>query len=98
VLREIDAGFSGWKSLEHVFTLLSLVLPSQPLQIAFRSLHSKNSRLRGTALEYLEGVLPSEIREPLWPFLVDSRATRQAQPHDEVMANLLRTSSPVPLQ
>ena len=48
------------QSLAHVFTLLSLVLPSQPLQIAFRSLHSQNSRLRGTALEYLEGVLPAE--------------------------------------
>ena len=58
------------QSLAHVFTLLSLVLPSQPLQIAFRSLHSENSRLRGTALEYLEGVLPADIRERLWPFLV----------------------------
>jgi hypothetical protein len=25
--------------------------------------------LRGTALEYLDGVLPPRIREPLWPFL-----------------------------
>ncbi len=58
------------QSLAHVFTLLSLILPSQPLQIAFRSLHSQNSRLRGTALEYLEGVLPTELRERLWPFLV----------------------------
>ena len=85
------------QSLAHVFTLLSLVLPRQPLQIAFRSLHSENSRLRGTALEYLEGVLPAKIRERLWPFLVDGRPTRPAQPHDEVIANLLRSSSSVTL-
>jgi ATP:ADP antiporter, AAA family len=64
-------------SLAHVFRLLSLVLASQPLQIAFRSLHSEDKRLRGTALEYLEGVLPANIRERLWPFLVES-VTRHA--------------------
>ena len=86
------------QSLSHVFTLLSLVLPSQPLQIAFQSLQSENSRLRGTALEYLEGVLPAEIRQQVWPFLVHGRPTRSAQPHDEVIANLLRSSSSVTLQ
>jgi ATP:ADP antiporter, AAA family len=85
------------QSLAHVFTLLSLVLPSQPLQIAFRSLHSEDRRLRGTALEYLEGVLPAPIRERLWPFLVEKRGASDAQPHDEVIARLLRTSSSVTL-
>jgi hypothetical protein len=85
------------QSLAHVFTLLSLVLPSQPLQIAFRSLHSEDRRLRGTALEYLEGVLPANVRERLWPFLVEGRATSPSQPHDEVIADLLRSSSSVTL-
>ena len=85
------------QSLAHVFTLLSLVLPSQPLQIAFRSLHSENRRLRGTALEYLEGVLPANVRERLWPFLVEGRPTTPSQPHDEVIADLLRSSSSVTL-
>ena len=85
------------QSLAHVFTLLSLVLPSQPLQIAFRSLHSEDRRLRGTALEYLEGVLPAQIRERLSPFLVEKRGTTHAQPHDEVIAQLLRTSSSLTL-
>jgi hypothetical protein len=81
------------QSLAHVFTLLSLVLPSQPLQIAYRSLHSENSRLRGTALEYLEGVLPANIREWLWPFLLKGRVLSTSQAHDKVIANLLRSSS-----
>ena len=85
------------QSLVHVFTLLSLVLPSQPLQIAFRSLHSEDRRLRGTALEYLEGVLPARIRERLWPFLVEPQSATPARPHDEVISQLLRSSSSVTL-
>ena len=57
------------QSLAHVFTLLSLVLPTAPLQIAYRGLHTDDPKLRGTALEYLEGVLPQDIRQRLWPFL-----------------------------
>jgi ATP:ADP antiporter, AAA family len=104
VLRETAVGRPVWESrragqsLAHVFTLLSLVLPSQPLQIAFRSLHSENTRLRGTALEYLDGVLPAEIRQRLWPFLVQGRAERASQPHDEIIADLLRSSSSITLQ
>ena len=86
------------QSLAHVFMLLSLVLPSQPLQIAFRSLHSENSRLRGTALEYLEGVLPAEIRERLWPFMVQGSAEPSPQSYDDVIENLLRSSSSITLQ
>ena len=62
------------RSLAHVFTLLSLVLPPEPLRIAFRGLHTDDQNLRGTALEYLEGVLPPAIRERLWPFLDDVQA------------------------
>jgi hypothetical protein len=52
-----------------VFTLLSLVLPSDPVQVAFRGLHTDDENLRGTALEYLDGVLPPAIRTRLWPSL-----------------------------
>jgi hypothetical protein len=57
-------------SLAHVFALLSLMLPREPVQIALRSLESEDSFLRGTALEYLEGVLPAPIRQRLWPLLL----------------------------
>ena len=80
------------QSLAHVFTLLSLVLPRQPLQIAFRSLNTGDTQLRGTALEYLENVLPAPIRQGLWPYLVPSRAAHRAQPHDKTIASLLRSS------
>jgi hypothetical protein len=82
------------RSLAHVFTLLSLVLPPEPLRIAFRGLHTDDQNLRGTALEYLEGVLPPAIRDRLWPFLDDSRNVRHhtARSRDEILAELLRSN------
>jgi hypothetical protein len=85
------------ESLAHVFTLLGLVLPREPLQIAFRSLQTSDQHLRGTALEYLEGVLPPAIRERLWPFLEERPMPRRQRPHQEVIADLLRSNRTVVL-
>lgn len=61
------------RSLEHVFTLLSLILPAETLRLAFHGLHTADPHLRGTALEYLVTVLPEQVREKLWPFLEAER-------------------------
>src|SRR5262249_2756628 len=55
--------------LEHIFRLLSLCLPTEPLHVAFQALHTNEIYLRGTALEYLESILPTGIRENLIVFL-----------------------------
>jgi len=65
--------------LSHVFSLLSLVLPREPLQIAYRGLQSNDRRLRGTALEYLEGTLPPHLRAGVLP-LVARRPARFVSP------------------
>ncbi len=84
------------QSLAHVFTLLALVLPTEPLQIAFRGLQTDDQNLRGTALEYLEGVLPPTIRERLWPYLEDHRSTsRGTRPREEILADLLRSNQSI---
>jgi ATP:ADP antiporter, AAA family len=87
------------RSLAHVFTLLSLVLPTEPLQIAFRGLHTDDANLRGTALEYLEGVLPPSIRDPLWPFLEDNRRgqAKTQRPREEILQDLLRSHQSIVL-
>ena len=54
------------RSLEHVFTMLSLWLDADALQLAFHAVFSCDRNVRGTALEYLENVLPDEIRLNLW--------------------------------
>jgi hypothetical protein len=87
------------QSLAHVFTLLSLVLPTAPLQIAYRGLHTDDPGLRGTALEYLEGVLPPDIRDRLWPFLSDRPRKQQGdnRARDEILADLLRSNESIML-
>jgi len=70
---------------------LSLVLPRAPLQMAFRGLHTTDAHLQGTALEYLEGVLPPPIRQRLWPFLDVRTAAPSARPREEAIAELLRS-------
>jgi len=86
------------RSLAHVFTLLALVLPTEPLQIAFRGLHTSDPILRGTALEYLEGVLPATIRDSLWPYLEDSRPkSQQNRPREEILEDLLRSNESIML-
>jgi hypothetical protein len=87
------------RSLEHVFSMLSLVLPKEPLRVAFRGLHTDDLLLRGTALEYLETALPERVREKLWVFLDDRprRAPGTPRPRDEVVADLLRSNESIAL-
>ena len=64
-------------SLDHVFTLLGLVLERDALQLALHALSSGDRNLRGTALEYLDNVLPDDLRRALWMHLgLSTPATR----------------------
>ncbi|HJS57613.1 MAG TPA: hypothetical protein VKA01_05860, partial [Vicinamibacteria bacterium] len=86
-------------SLEHVFTLLSLVLPSEPLRIALRGLHTEDAALRGTALEYLESVLPDRVRQALWPFLEPASApAARHRSREEILDALMRSSAAIELK
>jgi len=84
-------------SLEHVFTILSLVLPREPLKVAFKGMHSPDAKLRGTALEYLESILPSGVRSRLWPFLEkpEGGSPAQSRPKEEILSELLRSSQSI---
>ena len=48
-------------SWEHLFSLLALILPREPLKVAFQALHTDDRQLRGLALEYLDSVLPPSL-------------------------------------
>ncbi|HSR96897.1 MAG TPA: hypothetical protein VLM79_07605 [Kofleriaceae bacterium] len=63
-----DARHSG-SALAHVFTVLGLALPPEPLRIALHAVLTDDPTLRETALEYLESILPTDVRAQLWPVL-----------------------------
>lgn len=108
----IDAADDGWsplgaellrdranRSLEHVFTLLALILPREPLRLAYHGLHTEDRHLRGTALEYLESVLPERVREKLWGFLEPGkrRSDDTGRTPDEVLENLIASRESIVL-
>lgn len=79
--------------LDHVFTVVALHVGREQLQMAYRALHNDDQRQRGTALEYLQTILPTDFRDALWPFVgsIANRPTRSAR---TVLAELIRTTSP----
>jgi hypothetical protein len=79
------------RSLEYVFGLLALHLDRASLRIAFKALHHEEERLRGTALEYLETVLPVEVRDAVWPFLGEARPMRATRSAKEILDDLVQT-------
>jgi ATP:ADP antiporter, AAA family len=58
-------GSAFHRGIEHIFTLLGLALDREALDLAVRALAGSDVKLRGTALEYLENVLPDTIRTEL---------------------------------
>jgi hypothetical protein len=80
------------RSIEHVFALLSLVYGREPCTLALRALRSDDVALRGTALEYLDNVLPRGLRDRLWPFLGGRRgAPPSTRTRRELLEALLRS-------
>jgi len=55
------------RSLELVFRILSL--KAEPLRFVHYALRSGDARLHGTALEYVETVLPAQVLQELIPFI-----------------------------
>lgn len=83
------------RSLEYVFILLSLFYERAPLMAAFRSLHVIDTHLRGTALEYLEGVLPARTRDLLWKVIDERPSASDRRSAQELMNDLLNSSETV---
>jgi hypothetical protein len=76
-IRDTDFG------LAHVFRVLGLVLPAEPLTIALHAVQTDDASLRGVALEYLEGVLPPDVRAQLWPLIDEDASTEMHMVVDE---------------
>lgn len=88
-------------SWEHIFSLLALVLPREPLKVAFQALHTDDRMLRGLALEYLDSVLPPSLHRiqnileisaiSLTPAAAKDAATRLMDARQSVMVRLAKS-------
>ncbi len=91
VERELGADGPPHVVREHVFNLLALGLEREPVRIAARAFSTDDPYIRGTALEYLETVLPARLFSALGPLLAASGpppARRRAAA--DVRADLIR--------
>ena len=87
------------RRLAHIFHLLALRFPREPLRIAFRGIEADDAHLRGTSLEYLDSLLPAEIRDPIWPFLTREPAKHlPPRPREEIVEDLLKSSMYLEIQ
>jgi ATP:ADP antiporter, AAA family len=96
IQHELDSSdeAAGAIALDHVFALLSLVLETEPVLISLQALRGGNKELRGTALEYLENVLPRPVRDALWPRLGAAvRVTGSTRESREVERELMQSMS-----
>ncbi|MDQ3297767.1 MAG: hypothetical protein M3619_14355 [Myxococcota bacterium] len=78
------------REVEHLATLLALVLPADPIRTAFVGLHSEDPTLRGVALEYLDNVLPPDIRERMWTLFAIEQSAVEKRPIEDVLTELLK--------
>jgi hypothetical protein len=92
--REIGGDAEPHLVREHIFNLLTLALEREPARIAARSFATDDAYLRGTALEYLETVLPARVYSVMGPLLAVPVpvAQRKRAPAD-ARAELLRAGA-----
>ena len=79
--------------LDQVFMLLGFVVDRESLELSLRALGLEDEKLRGTALEYLDHVIPEPIRASILPHLNAGRhsvPTRKRTPA-EIAAELRRS-------
>jgi AAA family ATP:ADP antiporter len=95
-VRELERSRPSPRGLDHVFRLLSLGLPGEPLRTALLAWRTGDGSMRGTALEYLENVLPASVSAALWPWL-GSRPDPTGRTLEEMRDDLLRSTASLSL-
>ncbi len=82
------------RNLEHLFTLLGLLLPGDAVRIAFRALHTDDGQLKGTAFEYLESATPPDTRQLLLPVLeADAEGRLRSADAERALRDLIASNA-----
>ena len=101
--HELEAASEGRardaRMLEHSFNVLSLTFPREAMQLAYGAIVAGNPFLRGVALEYLDAVLPADLRAALTPRLDSATPPRTsaARPSSRALDELLRSKDAIEL-
>jgi hypothetical protein len=107
--RELDADGDprlDSQRLEHTFNVLSLTFDLEPMQLAYGALEAKDPALRGVALEYLDVVLPVDVRAAILrrleaarpgPEAVRTAALVQPRPSTRSIEELLKSRDAIHL-
>ena len=94
VERELSQAGDSGLIREHVFQLLALTLDREPVRIAARAFTTSDAYVRGTALEYLETVLPPRVFVAFRPLLAATGpSSDRRRPAAEVRAELIRAGT-----
>ena len=83
---------------EHIFSLLALILPREPLRIAFRALHTDDRQLHGLALEYLDSVLPKSLHRVQDIFEIAATPPPATAPSKDLATRLMDARETVSLK
>jgi len=91
--RELDAkeGPPDPDRVDHVLRLLGLVFDREAFRLARAALGHADAKLHGTALEYLDNVLPAAIKMPLFAVLPSQPGLRSQRVEHELIDELRRT-------
>jgi AAA family ATP:ADP antiporter len=90
--RELDGdGPPDPERVEHVLRLLGLVFDREAFRLARSALGHADAKLHGTALEYLDNVLPATIKAALFSLLPSQPSLRSQRVEHELLDELRRT-------
>ena len=89
VLIEVARGPLDRPTIDHVFALLALGLNRGSVELARQGVLSEDRKLRGTALEYLESLLPEAVRTPLVSALAELAGPRETSVGKHADSDLL---------
>lgn len=95
-LRELGADADARHTsqrLDRVLTILSLALDREPLRVALHAVVHGDARLRGTAVEYLDNVLPAALRGPVLALVDAPRTCEKVRPEAQLRSELLQSMS-----
>jgi AAA family ATP:ADP antiporter len=82
----------GGRTVALVFALLGLCFDRGVVALCLQAILGPDSLMRGTALEYLDNVLPGPIRDKLWPRLRAARSERPRRSRQSIVQDLLTAS------